>query len=342
MSREPRVSVIIPTFNRARWLPSAIRSVLDQTFGDFSLLVADNASTDRTPEVVRSFDDPRLRYLRRDHNVGLVPNHNLSLRDVEAEYCLILPDDDLIHPTTLEETVRALDENPRAGMAHGRFDLIGPDGEILLEENDWTYGLSADTVESGPEFIGESMRWSCRVCASTALMRTDALPNGFFDAEDFPAVDLGMWLRMAIDWEMAFLTRVLSSYRIHGDSHSAAFGPPEGPGYVQNTEIVTRLKEMKLRFIDLHEDRLDDPPGLRTLASRAMRRELVVMTRNLTLPERRFGQTARLLWQSAGKDPQVPLQKEAWLLLIASMLGPNMTRRLQRLRGRDPNTAPAG
>jgi glycosyltransferase involved in cell wall biosynthesis len=333
MGKEPRVSVIIPTFNRAGWVATAIRSVLGQTFGDFSLTVADDASSDRTPDVVRSFDDPRLSYLRRDHNVGLVANPNLSMQGVKAEYCLLLSDDDFIHPEMLQETVQALDENPSAGMVHGRFDLIGADDETVLEDADWTYGLSADAVESGAEFIVESMRWSCRVCASTALMRTAALPNGFYDEEDFPAVDLGLWLRMALGWEMAFLNRVLSSYRIHGQSHSAAFGPPSGPGYVQNTEIVTRLKEMKLRFIDFHEDRLDDPRALRALAAQAMRRELVVMTRNLTLPERRFGQTARLLWQSAGKDLRVPLQREAWRLLIASMLGPKMTRRLQRLRG---------
>ena len=65
------------------------------------------------------------------------------------------------------------------------------------------------------------MRWSCRVCASTALMRTAALPRGRDEpAEDFPAIDFGMWLRMAADgWEFAFLADTLGDYRIHdGDA----------------------------------------------------------------------------------------------------------------------------
>ena len=61
------------------------------------------------------------------------------------------------------------------------------------------------------------MKWSCRICASTALMRTEALPEDGMIADDFPAVDFGMWLRMAAaGWEFAFLGETLGAYRIHG------------------------------------------------------------------------------------------------------------------------------
>lgn len=327
----PRVTVVIPTFNRARFLPVAVDSVLAQTYGDFRLLVADNASTDETAEIVARYDDPRIDYVRRAQNLGITANHNLALRDVTSEYCLIVPDDDVLFPQTLERTVAALDANPRAGMVHARFSVLGEEGAVLKEFDDWTYGLNRDTVEPGGTFVRESMLWSCRVCASTALMRMAALPEPPFDQDDFPAIDFGMWLRMALDWEMAFLAEPLAGYRIHGATHSAAFGPPRGAGYTMRTEIVTRLRDVKLRFVERFQHRLEDVHDLRGRAARCMRRELIWMARNETLPERGFRPTVRALAAGLHVDPRLAAEPSAWSLLMGSVLGP---RGVQLLRPR--------
>ena len=89
---------------------------------------------------------------------------------------------------------------------------------MLLPGVNWTYGLTADAVESAEEFIGESMKWSCRICASTALMRMEALPEAGDDRQDdFPAIDFGMWLRMAAAAGSSRSSReTLGAYRIHG------------------------------------------------------------------------------------------------------------------------------
>jgi glycosyltransferase involved in cell wall biosynthesis len=331
----PRVTVVIPTYNRARFLPGAIDSVLAQTYGDFRLRIADNASDDGTQEVVARYDDPRIDYVRRPENVGITANHNLALQQVETPYCLILPDDDLLFPQILERTVAVLDAQPRAGMVHARFQLLAADGAVLKEDEDWTYGLDEDGVEAGADFIRESMLWSCRVCASTALMRMEALPDPPFDQDDFPAIDFGLWLRMALGWDMAFIAEPLAAYRIHPGSHSAAFGPPAGSGYTMRTEIVTRLKEVKLRFIERFRHRLSDEDELRARAARSMRRELIWMARNETLPERRFGRTLRALGAGMRIDPRLVTEPAAWSLLAGSVVGP---RTVGRLRGRGPVT----
>src|SRR4051812_19006119 len=327
----PSVTVVIPTYNRARFLPGAIDSVLAQTYGDFRLLIADNASDDGTPDVVARYDDPRIEYVRRRENLGITANHNLALQQVDTPYCLIVPDDDLLAPEILERTVAVLDASPRVGMVHARFQVMAADGTVTKEHEDWTYGLAEDTVESGEEFIRESMLWSCRVCASTALMRMEALPDPPFDQDDFPAIDFGMWLRMALGWEMGFIAEPLAAYRIHPGSHSAAFGPPAGSGYTQRTEIVMRLKAVKLRFVERFRHRLDDHDELRARAARSMRRELIWMARNETLPERRFGRTLRALGAGLRMDPRLVTEPAAWSLLAGSVVGP---RTVGRLRGR--------
>jgi glycosyltransferase involved in cell wall biosynthesis len=207
-----RVTVFIPTYNRAGLLPHAVAGVLAQTHDDFELIVSDNSSTDGTPDAVASFDDPRLRYVRQEENLGLLGNYNWFLDQVESEYALILPDDDLVYPELLERTVAELDRHPEAGVAHAAFDVIDGDGTVLLSHVNWTYGLEENQVESAREFIAESMRWSCRVCSSMALMRTAALPPGRMVVEDLPAIDFGMWLRMAADgWGFAYLDEALGA-----------------------------------------------------------------------------------------------------------------------------------
>jgi hypothetical protein len=197
----------------------------------------------------------------------------------------------------------------------------------------WTLGLSEDTVEPGVEFIRQSMRYSCRVCASSALMRTAALPAGFFREADFPPVDLGLWLRMALDWDMAFVDRTLCGYRIHDSSHSAEFGDPIGPGYLQDVELLRRLEDVKLAFVEAHRERLERPDELRRLAGWSLRRELVLLARAKTLPDRRLRPTLAALREAVAEEPRVLLGRGPWKLLAGSLLGARVTSRLQQRAG---------
>ena len=98
-----KVTVGIPTFNRAGWLRESIESVLAQTFTDFRLVVSDNASDDDTPEVVRSFDDDRIHYVRSQRNVGPVGNSRRLIALAETtEFLVLLPDDDVLYPGHLQ------------------------------------------------------------------------------------------------------------------------------------------------------------------------------------------------------------------------------------------------
>jgi glycosyltransferase involved in cell wall biosynthesis len=330
----PRVTVFIPTFNRAKLLPDAIRSVLEQTFDDLRLLISDNASEDETPEVVASFDDSRIEYVRQPENLGLLGNQNWFLARVETEFGLILGDDDLLYPTLLERTVAELDRHAGAGVAHAAFDLIDEHGEVLLPGVDWTYGLEHDCIESADEFMSESMRWSCRICASTAVIRTAALPPERMVEQDFPAIDFGLWLRIAAaGWEFAFVKDTLGAYRIHGLAQSAAFGIPQGPGYVQGIDTVSHLKAVKLAVLDQNDGRLSDSKRLRRLAEEARRRELVIMARNLTLPERKPGPTLRALAQAVRADPAVVLGAPPWKLAAGSLVGPRVVAWLKARSG---------
>ena len=114
----PLISVCIPAYNTARYLPEAIESVLAQAFSDYELVICDNASTDDTPEICRRYDDPRIRYVRFEEFVGQAANWNRCLKLATGKYVVLLHADDALRPCFLKRAAEVLDNNPAVGLVH--------------------------------------------------------------------------------------------------------------------------------------------------------------------------------------------------------------------------------
>jgi glycosyltransferase involved in cell wall biosynthesis len=122
--RHPRVSVIIPAYNQAEFLGDAIQSVLDQTYQDFEIIIVNDASPDRTSQVVEQFDDARILYLVHETNQMLAASRNTGIRAASGEIIALLDADDIFHPEKLEKHVAYLDANPEVGATYNpRFVL---------------------------------------------------------------------------------------------------------------------------------------------------------------------------------------------------------------------------
>ena len=328
-ARRPRTTVLIPTYNRARWLRESIASALAQTYEDFLLVVSDNASTDTTRAVVESFDDPRLSYRRLERHAGLNEHFNLCFGSARTEYVYVLPDDDRMCPDALEQTVSVLDANPRVGVVHGCADLVDEHGAVIAEGHHMT-GLEATEVETGEMFIRRTLDRGYRVHASTALIRASALADVRLRTEDHPVTDLGLWLRIALSWDIGFLARTLAVVRIHPGSYTAEGRGVTAAGYVQQAGIIGKLHEVKLRFLDEHGERFPDADDLRRIARGAMRRDALDLAGHGTIPERRLVPTVRSLAAAARRDPAVLGEWRAWRMLGASILGRRAVARLKR------------
>jgi GT2 family glycosyltransferase len=328
-----RVKIGIPTFNRSPLLRNAIESVLRQTYQNFVLDISDNASTDDTPDVVATFDDPRIVYRRRPENVGLFANYNQFYIDARTGYLLVLPDDDVLHPRFLERTVQALDKSPNAGIVHTGFDVIDQSGKTLGGGN-WTGGLTENTIESPIEFIVQSMRWSCRVCAPTALVRVAAIPEGGMPKDDFPASDFALWLRIAAaGYDVIFLAERLASSRVHAAAESAAhIGSPQGGSYPLDLRTVDRVRKVKLRFIAEHGLDVGNVEELRRLIRWGAQLQILSMVRRRTLERRGLRlRRARFIAEAARIDWAIVLNETLWRYVAADVLKP-IRRRLLRDR----------
>jgi glycosyltransferase involved in cell wall biosynthesis len=120
----PKFSIIIPAYNNAEFLVETIRSCLNQTFANFELIVVNDASPDNTDEIMRCFDDRRIKYLVHKKNKGLSAARNTGIRASTGEYIALLDGDDIFHPKKLEIHYDFLEQHPEIGVTYNpRFEL---------------------------------------------------------------------------------------------------------------------------------------------------------------------------------------------------------------------------
>lgn len=122
----PFFSVCIPTYNRADLLATAIESVLSQDFDDFELIICDNASTDNTEAVVRSYQDRRIRYVRYENLVSMYANHNRCVNIAQSEWIIFLHSDDFLYKNALSQIKNYV-------TSGSELDLLSPSIDHLEE-----------------------------------------------------------------------------------------------------------------------------------------------------------------------------------------------------------------
>lgn len=131
--RYPRVTVGIPVYNGENYLEQAISSILGQTFTDFELIISDNASTDRTEDICRTYEaqDPRVRYVRNDCNLGAAKNFNQLVYLARGEYFKWAAHDDVLAPELLQRCVSVLDADDSIVLCYSLSLAIDEKGNFL-------------------------------------------------------------------------------------------------------------------------------------------------------------------------------------------------------------------
>jgi glycosyltransferase involved in cell wall biosynthesis len=127
----PIVSVIIPSYNHEAYIAECINSVLNQTFQDFEIIITDDASTDRTVQVIERFNDPRIKLFKHSINKGASVATNNCIRQSKGKYIAMLSSDDAWYPNKLDIQVKYLDTHPKIGAVFGKADWIDETGAII-------------------------------------------------------------------------------------------------------------------------------------------------------------------------------------------------------------------
>lgn len=243
-----KVSVMVLTYNRANMLKETIDSILNQTFKDFELIVVDNYSTDNTEEIIKSYDDKRIKYFK-NRNYGLLAvNRNFAIQKSKGEYIAICDDDDLWLPEKLEKQLLEFERDEKIGLVCSNgfsFDETGKHRKIGKSKSGY--------------FTFKDLLIGNKIICCSAIFKKDILNDvGTFDEsrEIFTGEDYELWLRIAKRYKIRYIGIPLVKYRIHAGALQKMYFDRRKLLKVSK-EIYKKLLERKVIDLKVYRQLID-------------------------------------------------------------------------------------
>ncbi|OJW50116.1 MAG: hypothetical protein BGO67_01950 [Alphaproteobacteria bacterium 41-28] len=206
----PLVSIIIPTYNREKFIGEAIQSVLNQTYKNFEVIVIDDGSQDRTREVVLSFRDERVSYSHTT-NQGRSIARNLALKHAKGTYIAFLDSDDLYYKDKIEKQVEFLEKNKQFGMVYTAAHCIDEAGNLL--------NFSYKAIDTGWIYWKIAYFADTTITLPTVMVRQEVFSVvGGFDENMHRFEDTDMWRRISKTYMIGAMQDVTCLLRTHNDN----------------------------------------------------------------------------------------------------------------------------
>lgn len=221
-----KVSVVIPAYNAAKYLPAAIESILSQTFQDFEVIILDDCSTDNTWDVIQEYAkrNARIRPFRNLRNLGIAGNRNKGVSLATGKYLVWQDADDISLPTRIEKQLHFMELHPEVGIVGGYIELF----------RDQT-NLGVRKYPSVDAAIRQCIFRYSPIAQPAAMIRMEVLLQvGEYDLKYPPAEDLDMTFRIGEKYVLANLQEVVLRYR---ESNTSA--------------TSTRLKKMEMATLEI-------------------------------------------------------------------------------------------
>ena len=243
----PKVSIVIPAYNNVRYIGETLDSVLNQTYDDYEVVIADHSSVDGTQEVIDRYKgNPKLRILSATPSGGgAQANWNRVSSEARGTFVKLVCGDDLIGPTALADQVQAFEDNPSAVLVASQRDLVDSNGHVFVK-NRGLQGISglvkgADavraTVVAGSNIFGEP---------ACVMYRRDVLQEeGGWDNTNPYLIDEATYARICFHGDVVAIRRSLATFRISASQWS-----------------VRLAKQQSDQAISFHEQIAREHPGL--------------------------------------------------------------------------------
>jgi len=213
-----KVSVIIPAYNSCKYIQETIDSVINQTFQDFEIIIVDDGSVDNTKELIQAYIDrhpDKIRYIYQK-NQGPAAARNTGIKASESKFIALLDSDDKWLPERLEHCVRALESDERVGLVHTNIMKIREDGQSIGVLDRQKQFLSG-------HIFNYLLNRKAHILSPTVLFRRECCNKvGLFDEHKIciGLEDREMWLRIAREYKILYIDKVLAYYRVSESSLS--------------------------------------------------------------------------------------------------------------------------
>ena len=226
MSGSSKISVIMPVYNtKEEYLREAIESILNQTYTDFEFIIINDGSTNNAEEVILSYEDDRIKYIKQE-NQGISKSRNNAHKIAQGEYIAVFDSDDISMPDRFEKEIKILDENHNIGVVSSWVEKI-PSNKILK-------------FPQNPKYM--DFVTGCPINNPVAMIRKEILDkyNITYDEALSSAVDYDLWSKMIFHTEFYIIQEVLLKYRWHENNVSVK----------SNKEQTQNAAKIQLRMMD--------------------------------------------------------------------------------------------
>ncbi|WP_013322245.1 glycosyltransferase family 2 protein [Gloeothece verrucosa] len=232
----PLVSILIPTYQGEKFLGETLSSALSQTYPHLEIILSDDSSTDQTLQIARIYQEQSPHHFKifTNPDQGMINNWNYCISQAQGDYIKFLFQDDILKPNCLEEMVKLCQKNEKIGMVFCQRELIlSKEAETLqsclniynncqnLHEH-WSILeeiQSGETLLKDPNFLQEPMNKIGE--PSNVLIKKEVFDQlGTFDADLCQVVDVEMWARVMLYYQIGFIDQTLSYFRIHPEQES--------------------------------------------------------------------------------------------------------------------------
>lgn len=201
----PKVSVIMPAYNAEKYIKEAIDSILSQTFQDFEFIILNDCSQDDTENIILSYQDDRIVYLRNEKNMGVAATLNRGLVVAKGEYIARMDSDDISLPDRLAKQAAYLDSHPDVAILGTALERFGEDIPAQLR-----------SFSSDPQQMKIALFFSCGLAHPTIMMRAAVIQSlGGYDLAYEGLEDYELWCRVTRQHQVTALPEVLFRYRVH-------------------------------------------------------------------------------------------------------------------------------
>lgn len=219
----PTVSVIIPSYNHERFIEECIQSVLNQTFQDFEIIITDDASIDRTVELIEQFKDSRIKLFRHLKNKGASIATNNCITHAQGKYIAMLSSDDAWYPEKLAIQVEYLEQHPEIRAVFGKVDWVDERGQPITNKifpHKEAFDVSNRTRFEWLNYF--FYRGNC-LCHPCSLVRRECYQEiGFLNPAFANIPDFDLWIRLCLHYEITILDHKLIRFRRMADESNAS------------------------------------------------------------------------------------------------------------------------
>ncbi len=227
MLQNPMVSVRIPAYNHEKYIHACISSILNQTFQDFEIVIVDDGSKDGTVDVIRQFDDPRIKLEVLEKNGGMNVAVEHCMRRCAGQYIANMCSDDVWMPTKLEKQVAYLQQHPEVDAVFTRVLLIGENGEERNAANEPNAHIFDCQNREPQQWLRHFFYHGNCLCNPSVLIRRQVYEKFHYQDKRFLSLsDFDLWVRFSFSHRLWILDEKLTCFRIRNHYQNVSAATP--------------------------------------------------------------------------------------------------------------------